>query len=293
MLRALETFIAIHRDGTFSRAAERVGLTQSAVSAQVKKLEQHLEVELFARGQRNATLTDAGRRLLPLAEQILEQIERLPQRIRSDTPGGRLRIGAIASVQVGVLPNVLAQYKAQFPQVDLHILPGVSVQLLDWVDTGKIDLAVLIRPPMSLPRELHWHALWREPYVLIVPDSIKHGSVRELLSSQAFIRYDRSSYGGRLVQNFLTRQRIPVQESMELDDLNAIICMVERGLGVSLIPLAPTLQFEGRRLRVMPLADDTFYREIGVIERSLRDADMICSRFVANLKRAVAEEERV
>lgn len=284
MLRALQAFIAVHRDGTFSRAGAHIGLTQSAISAQIKKLEAHLNAELFTRGQRHATLTDAGRRLLPLAEQVLEQVSRMPRQIREDTLGGRLRIGAIASAQIGMLPEALVQYKAQFPYIDLHILPGVSTQLLDWVDAGKIDLAVLVRPPFPLPRELHWHLLWREPYGLIVPESIESASVRELLLNQPFIRYDRSAFGGRLVQVFLTRQRITVQDSMELDDLEAIMCMVDRGLGVSLIPLSSTLRLERHQLKVLSLGRDTFYREIGVVAQSQRETDVICSAFVETLK---------
>lgn len=288
MLRALETFIAVHRDGTFSRAGDRIGLTQSAVSAQIKKLETYLDAELFTRGQRHATLTDAGRRLVPLAEQLIDQIARLPRQIREDALGGRLRIGAIASVQIGVLADALAQFKRQLPGVDLRILPGVSTQLLEWVDAGETDLAVLVRPPFALPRELRWHLLWREPYALIAPEAAADPGTDELLRTQPFIRYDRSSYGGRLVQAFLARRQISVQDSMELDDLEAIICMVERGLGVSLIPLSPTLRLKGRALRIRSLDEaDTFYREIGVIARRQRETDVICSTFVDLLTRQV------
>ncbi len=290
MFKALQTFVAVNRDGTFSRAGARIGLTQSAISAQIKKLEEQLEAELFVRGQRHAALTDAGRRLLPLAEQILELMAALPRRVKQDTPGGRLRIGAIASVQTGLLPEALAQYKAQFPATELHILPGVSAQLLDWVDSDKIDLALLIRPPFSLPRELHWETLWREPFVLIAPASSEGGSVRELLASQVFIRYDRSSHGGRLVQAFLTRQRIAVNDGIELDDLEAIACMVERGLGVALIPLASTLRLDGRPLRRLALGNDTFYREIGMVSSRQRDADGICGGFIELLQRLVAKD---
>ena len=284
MLRALQTFVAVHRDGTFSKAGARIGLTQSAVSAQLKKLEAHLDAELFVRGRRHAALTDAGRRLLPLAEQMIELAARMPGLVRQNAPGGRLRIGAIASVQAGLLPEALAQYKSRFPGVELHILPGVSMQLLDWAEAGQIDLALLVRPPFSLPRELHWQALWREPFVLIAPAAENPQTVRELLQSRAFIRYDRGSYGGRLVQLFLARQRITVQDGIELDDLEAIACMVERGLGVSLIPLASTLRLDGRRLRLLPLGTDTFYREIGIVTGRQHESDEICKAFVALLR---------
>ncbi len=287
MLRTLETFVAIHRHGTFSRAGARIGLTQSAISAQMKRLEVDLDVALFVRSQRHATLTDEGRRLLPLAEQLLELAARIPSLIRQESPGGRLRVGAIASVQSGLLPDAISNYKAEFPAVDLQILPGVSMQLLDWADTGAIDLALLVRPPFALPRELRWQALWREPYVLISPNAQQQDTVQQLLMSQPFIRYDRSAYGGRLVQAFLARHRITVRDGMELDDLEAIVRMVERGLGVSLIPVTHALQLNGRLVRICPLGKDTFYREIGLITGHQRDTDVICNAFIDTLKRLV------
>lgn len=289
MLRELTTFLAVHKDGTFSRAGERIGLTQSAVSAQIRKLEIDLDAELFVRGQRHAALTDAGRRLVPLAEQLLALAAELPRHLRGDAPGGRLKIGAIASVQAGLLPDALEQYRQRYPAVDLHIAPGVSTHLLERVDAGELDLALLVRPPLALPSELRWQVLWREPYVLVVPETVAPADIRTLLSIHPFIRYDRMAYGGRLVQAFLARQRITVQDSMELDDLEAIICMVERGLGVALIPLAPRMRLDGRKLQVMPLGKETFHREIGMVAAAGRSGDTVCNSFMETLAWAAAQ----
>src|SRR5467141_1094866 len=124
MLRELKTFLAIARCGTFSLAGNRIGLTQSAVSAQIKRLEDDLQIVLFERSGRSARLNDAGRRLVVMAEQMLASYQELRTRIRSDVVSGTIRIGAIATVQIGLLPDALVSFRKQFPHVEVKINPG-------------------------------------------------------------------------------------------------------------------------------------------------------------------------
>ncbi len=288
MLRELQTFVAIVRDGTFSRAGERLGLTQSAVSAQVKRLEEYFRMDLFHRGRRQALPTEAGRRLLPLAEEIISLVDSLPHTLRHGTTKGCLRIGAINTAQLGVLPDAIVRYKSAFPLVELHISPGVSSGLFHLVEAGKLDLAIIVKPTFTLPGELEWQQLWGEPYVLVVPPTIDGHDIRTLLSSHPFLRYDRSSYGGRLVHQYLTNQQISVHESMELDELEVIVHMVERGLGISIIPASASLGLERTQLRVIELGDQTFYREIGTVGRKANTGGL-GSAFLAELRHAVVD----
>ena len=266
MLRELETFLAIAQYGTFSAAGEHIGLTQSAVSAQMKRLEDGLQTVLFQRSGRTAKLNDAGRALLTMAQQLLVGYEQMRERLQSDQPRGVIRIGAIPSVQIGLLPDTLVDFREKFPHVEIQIHPGTSTQLLDRLDAEELDLVVVIRPPFDLPKQLHWRPLLSEPYVLIAPAGVREKTVAKVLEQHPFIRYDRLSFGGRPVQRFLRDHRIAVTESMELKELEAIVRMVERGLGVSIIPRAGLLGLQNRKLRLMPL-EQTFYREIGIIER--------------------------
>uniref|UniRef100_UPI002B1D3274 LysR family transcriptional regulator n=2 Tax=Pseudomonas TaxID=286 RepID=UPI002B1D3274 len=105
MLRELKTFLAVVRHGSFAAAGLHVGLTPSAVSAQIRNLEQNLGLDLFDRNGRSALLNAAGRRALPLAEEILATYARMAG--AGDEIQGELRIGAIASVQTGLLPGTL------------------------------------------------------------------------------------------------------------------------------------------------------------------------------------------
>lgn len=264
MLREFRTFIAVARSGSFTAAGRSLGLTQSAVSSQIRRLEDYLGAPLFDRTARAAVLNAAGRDALAQAEQVVAMVERMAD------PGGRavtgtLRMGAIASVQQGLLAQALADFRRDYPDVRVRVVPGVSLNLLGLVDSGEAELAALIRPPYALPADLAWQELVREPIVLAAPARAPRQPWRELLAGQPFIRYDHASFGGRVVDGLLRRLRIPVRESVELDEIDAIASLVRQGLGVALLPWSPRL--DARGLRLHRLDEPGAHREIGIVRR--------------------------
>ncbi len=267
MIRELKTFLAIARCGSFAAAGHRIGLTQSAVSAQIKNLEEVLGLRLFDRTGRSAHLNAAGLRALPLAEQILETFSLMGQPESLEDYRGELRIGAIGTVQTGLLPRVLLRLLEQAPGVAPKLVPGVSLNLLSQVDAGEIDLAIMIRPPFSLPKELHAELVKREPFVLITPLDVAGDDPLQLLIEQPFVRYDRSSFGGRQVSQFLRKHHLDVRPGLELDELDAIVKMVACGLGVALVPEAGLWLESTPTVRVLRLGGATFYRELVLIGR--------------------------
>ncbi|SAK80222.1 LysR family transcriptional regulator [Caballeronia catudaia] len=270
MLRELQTFIAVARHGTFAGAGARIGLTQSAVSAQMQRLEAHLGVELFDRTGRSATLNQAGRRTLELADELLTLYARLSEPDGGDGRGGSLSVGAIASAHAALLPDAVGAFRRVLPAWRIRLVPGVSLNLLASVDAGEMDMAVLIRPPFSLPAELQWRTLVAEPFVLLAPAAKKGAHWRELIESEPFIRYDRRSFGGRQVDMFLRERRIAVRDSLEVDELPGIAQLVARGLGVALVPVSDGIGAWPRGAVALHLGDDTFHREIGLVERARR-----------------------
>lgn len=269
MLSELKTFIAVSQYGTFSAAGARIGLTQSAVSAQMQRLEEELGFALFDRTGRSATLNDAGRDTLTLAEEMMTLYARLAERNPGAAESGMLRIGAIASAQVSLLADALTRFRDDRPGWRIRVVPGVSLSLLGQVDSGELDLAVIIRPPFALPSELEWRTLVNEPFVLLAPKKLARSqpSWRELLKSEPFIRYDRTSFGGRLVERFLRRSRLNVHDVIELDELQAIVQLVARGMGVALIPDTVGLGKWPANVAMLELGEATFHREIGLVQR--------------------------
>lgn len=267
MIRELKTFIAVERLGTFVAAGNQIGLTQSAVSAQIRTLEKSLGTPLFDRSGRSATLNAAGLRALPMAREIIALYERMAAPSIDSGYFGELRIGAIATVQTGLLPAALVQFNRQAPTVEAKVIPGVSQTLLNSVDAGEIDLALLIRPPFALPKELHLETIEREPFVLIAPATAEGDDPLQLLRDNRFVRYDRHSFGGRQVTRFLRAQKIDTRPGLELDEVDAIVRMVEAGLGVSLVPKAGLWLERAAQIRIIELGALTFYRELAMVMR--------------------------
>ena len=270
MLRELQTFIAVARHGTFAGAGAQIGLTQSAVSAQMQRLEAHLGVKLFDRTGRSATLNKAGKRTLELADELIALYARLAEPEGEDGRGGSLAVGAIASAHAALLPDAIGAFRRALPAWRIRLVPGVSLNLLASVDAGEMDMAVIIRPPFSLPAELQWRTLAVEPYVLLAPAAKEGANWRELIEAEPFIRYDRRSFGGRQVDVFLRKHRIAVRDSIEVDELPGIAQLVARGLGVALVPVSDGIGAWPRGAVALDLGDDTFHRETGLVERARR-----------------------
>ena len=126
MIKEFKTFLAVARDGTFTGAGVHLGLTQSAVSAQIKRLEEYLGIELFDRGARAAVLNAHGREMLPQAEELVAMAERMVTTAGAGHISGSLRIGAIASVQQDLLVRALGEFRAVYPEVRVRIVPRAA-----------------------------------------------------------------------------------------------------------------------------------------------------------------------
>jgi DNA-binding transcriptional LysR family regulator len=291
MLRELQTFIAVARHGTFAGAGAHIGLTQSAVSAQMQRLEAHLGFALFDRTGRSATLNKAGRKTLELADELVALYARLSEPEGEDGRGGALTVGAIASAHAAMLPDAIGVFRRELPAWHVRLVPGVSLNLLAQVDAGEMDMAVIIRPPFSLPSEMQWRPLVAEPFVLLAPASRKRATWRELIDTQPFIRYERRSFGGRQVDAFLRKQRIAVHDAIEVDELPGIVQLVARGLGVALLPASDGMAWpEG--LVAHDLGADTFHREIGLVERARRTPPDAATRLADCIVDAAASTRR-
>ncbi|CAI8810338.1 LysR family transcriptional regulator [Pseudomonas sp. IT-P395] len=267
MLRELKTFLAVARHGTFAAAGLHIGLTQSAVSAQIRNLEQALGIRLFDRTGRQAMLNPAGQRAVPMAQEMLAIFGRMAVSEDVSEFRGELKIGAVATAQTGLLPQALLRLRQQAPGLEPKLVPGVSLNLLSQVDAGEVDLAIMIKPPFELPKELSAQVIRREPFVLIVPSQVDGDDALRLLAERPHVRYDRNSFGGRLVTRFLREQRIEVNVALELDELEAIVKMVESGLGVSLLPKAGLWLDHPLKVRIIELGELTFYREMVLLQR--------------------------
>jgi DNA-binding transcriptional LysR family regulator len=298
MIRELKTLVAVAREGTFAAAGQKIGLTQAAVSAQMQRLEAELGCALFDRTGRSARLNGMGQQTLAQAQELIRLYGNLGSRNVGRPATVFVNIGAIASVQRSLLPDVLARFHKQCRGCRTRVLPGLSLELLNRVDAGEIDMAAIIRPPFSLQSDLRWTALVHEPFRLVVPRHVEGDDWAELLSSQPFVRYDRTSFGGRQVDRFLRAAHLSVQEVCELDELDAIVRLVANGLGVALVPQTASHRRWPAAVRAIDLGHHTFHRDIGLVHRASRSlsepvrllAQLVCSAYDSAGQGAVVDE---
>lgn len=148
----LRTFLTLQETRNFSRTAERVGRSQSAVSAQVQKLEQTLGCRLFDRDKRNVRLTVEGEALLAHAARILAETEAMTQRFAAEDVTGEVRFGAPEDFATFYLPGVLQAFAEAFPRVGLHVACDLTLPLIEQFEAGGFDLIVIKQDPRALHR---------------------------------------------------------------------------------------------------------------------------------------------
>src|SRR5262245_24763743 len=198
-IRHLRTLLAIAERGSFAAAARQVNLTESAVSMQMKALEDELGTVLFDRSTRPPVLTDAARALLPEAEELVAGYDRLARRKKDSTPvEGQLRLGAVPSIITGILPGAIAALRVRHPGVHVEIAMALSAELVDRLQRRTLDAAI-VSELGKVPAGFRWAPFAREPLVLIAPPDAPDRSADELLAAYPFIRYTRQAWVGRLI----------------------------------------------------------------------------------------------
>lgn len=264
MIRYLRTFLVAAETSSFSSTGARLGLTQSAVSLQIRRLEEDLGCQLFERTGKSVSLSSEGRRIMADTARILELYQGLKGQRHAEANIGAIDLGAISTVQSTLLPRALYRFREHYPNVHVNIVPGMSAQLLTQVDARELDLAVLIKPRLGIPSDMKWITVMRERYIGIAPAGAPH-DLKKLLAALPFIRYNRRSHGGQLVDNFLKRHSLWVKEGMELDEPAIILKMVSEGLGWAVIP-GELVQVEASNgVEKFPLPGRPFFREIGIL----------------------------
>ena len=261
----LHTFVSVVDQGSMAAAARALNITSAAVAQQLHTLERELGAKLVARVGRTVSVTEEGARILQRARELLRGVADL-RSIAQDSPvSGELRLGACPTALAGMLPDILAGMVDAFPLINVFIKPGYSADLYRAVENNDLDAAFVLQAPFDLPKTCAWRLLREEPLVMLAPASMAGRDPHELLASEPLIRYDRHEWGGRQADEYLRAAGIVPRERFELNALNAIAVMVDRGLGVSLVPDWARPWPEGLKLVRIPLPLPALPRRIGVV----------------------------
>jgi DNA-binding transcriptional LysR family regulator len=267
----LQTFLAAVRLGSFAAAGQEVGLTAAAVGLQVRALEDELGVALFDRSARAVVLNPEGRRRVPAVKDIVERWQQLQARPEGDGLGGAVVMGALVSALMGAFADALWTLKRRHPSLEVTLFAGQSADFMARVERGELDAAVVTQPPTRLPASLVWTPLYREPMVLIVPTRPHFAlpaTPLQMLAQCPFMRFDRRTWTGHLVDEALAQCRATVVVGMELNSVEAIVELVRQGFGISIVPQLANLRWSrDKALRVVPLPRVTVQRHVGLLER--------------------------
>ncbi len=274
-LEQLEALVEVARRGSVTRAAEALYVTQPALTARLKGLEQELDAKLFVRSQRGMRLSDAGRTFLPFAERSLDTISSgrrlLGEVARGE--GGQLALGAAPAVSTYVLPRILTRFHRTHPKVSLAVRTGHSEEVLELVlrEQVQIGLGRSLRHP-----DIEAIPLYDDELILVVdpkhPFAGQTGIGPDDLLEVQLILFDRTSSYRRLTSEFFESVGAVPRGVMELDNIDAAKKMVEQGLGVALLPhTAVTAELEAGTLRPVTLAEAASPKQRIVIYRR-RDA---------------------
>ena len=261
----LITFVTVVDNGSMAAAARLLNITPAAVAQQIHTLERQIGAPLIARAGRTVSVTEAGTRILERARVLLREVAELRTVATDDGTSGELRLGAGTTALTGILPDILVRTVARFPQISVFIRPGYSVDLHRAVECGELDAAIVLEAPFALHKTCGWLLLREEVLVVLAPESLAGSDPHELLATQPLIRYDRNQWGGHQADEYLRMAKIKPRERFELNALNAIAVMVDRGLGVSLVPDWARPWPEGLHLVRLPLPLAITPRRIGVV----------------------------
>ncbi len=264
-LRQLKTLVAVLNHGGFAAAGKAIGLTQSAVSLQIKALEDELGVKLFDRFTRPPAPTPKALELARRAREILKLCSDLNENISKQLTGA-LDLGVVPTIQTGLLPEALVIMRETHPDLHVNVTSGFSKELTQRVDRGLIAAAI-VNEPRQLLTGLSWHPFVHEKMVVIAPEHAKGITDRELLESLPFIRFQRWAWEGRLTDEHLRERGIKVTTSMEMDSLEAVSQMVAHGLGVSVVPHRDMAEPFPNHVRLVAFGKKPVFRTMGLIEK--------------------------
>ena len=278
-LYQIRYFLTIAETGTFSRAAERLYLSQPSLSTGIKKLEQELGVTLFERGGRRSVLTVAGRSFLEKATVIMEQYQAALEELKGFDERPLFRVGVLSTMRVTVLASLVGSFQQQYPNVIVELHDGTLDNLQIGLEQGDVDviLTVLSLHGMNnLPHQdpLTSTALFRQPLLLAVPQNHSFAQRASIslaeLEGQPFIDRVNCEFF-RQECEILDAAKICPQVVYRASHEEWVISLIQAGLGISIMP-----HWDGiLGVVYLPISDLDFQRTVGLKWRVSQQSELV------------------
>jgi len=287
-IRHLHTLVTVADADSFANAAEQLFITPAAVSQQIRQLESELGVQLFDRAIRPPRLNTSGENLVEQARILVAQFNDFKSTAQESQIKGRLSIGSINGITVSLLPETLRSLTRRYPKVRIRIEEESSQILVRRVKRRELDAAI-VSDITDMPDSMERFPIFSEPLVVIENQLSDTTSWREVLKRDPFLRLNRNSGLGALIDAKLKRFRIRVDEAMELDSSDSIVQMTLAGLGSGIVPMGRVSAEASRNLRIYPFGEPQAHRQVVLVQRKNTAASELSQLLYHEIQSQIAE----
>ncbi|MCC6454926.1 MAG: LysR family transcriptional regulator [Caldilineaceae bacterium] len=246
----LQGFVQVAQEGSFTRAAEKLYLTQPALSLQIKALETELGMPLFERRNRQVYLTEAGRMVLERAQEILSKVEQIREQVAAyqGMQRGRVQIGTSDTTCLYVLPALVQTFRSQFPNIDIHLTNKPSGEVASLLKDGVVDFGIVTLPLVDANLETQRLA-WREDVIICHPrhplaerSQAEQGEVLPAALGEYMLLLLEEGSTSRSLLNQLFVETGIAPQVMDLGSIEVIKRYVEINLGISIVPKVAVME---------------------------------------------------
>ena len=288
-VETFKVFCDLAETGSFSKSAQLNEITQSAVSQQIRALENRFKVILVERGRRNFSLTPEGTAFLEASREILEVYNHLGDRLRElrNVVAGQLRIASIYSIGLHELPPRLKAFREKHPEVEVHVEYRRSGQVYAQVIGGEVDLGIVAYPAKRAGLQID---IFDEDELVMIchprhPLAARKRVPLKALSGERFIAFEPNLPTRKVVDRHLREQEVQITHSMEFDNIETVKRAVEIESGVSIVP-SNTVKEEvsNGTLAAVHFEATKLWRPLGVITKRNRPRSPALKEFLAALR---------
>ncbi len=290
-LETFKVFSDLVETASFSRAAELNEITQSAVSQQIRALEEKFQVALIERGKKTFSVTAEGRAFLQASKEILHVYDGLSDRLQElqTTIAGDLRIATVQSIGLHELPRNLKLFRNTYPAVEVTVEYLRSTEVYQRVADGEVDLGLVAFPTRRKGVTMESH--WKDKLVLICSPNHRLAKRRSVsinaLDNERFISFAFDQPTRKAIDRIFKANKVMIRRTMEFDNIETVKRTVEIEDGISIVPLT-TVDEEHRLGSIVPVEIECadMWRPIGLLQQRTRSQTAVSRAFVTMLKKS-------
>ena len=288
-IRQMRGFLQIVLSGSVTRAAERLGLSQSGLSLLIQSLELALDRRVFDRSRRTLHLTEAGRTFLPLAQRIVGDVDLALTDEGGSEGGRRVIVSALPTLATALLPRAIARFKTVMPKARVLVRDGLTETIVEQIRSGQAQIG--LGAFLGRDADTTIEPLFKDRLVALLPTSLASLARRTMtwsaLASRPLILMNHDSNIRGLTDEAFVKAGQTILPAYEVAYVTTAVAMVRAGLGAAIVPRLEANAFLSDDVVAAPLSHPVVYRDIGLLSRRGAVVTSELSAFVAALRESI------